>query len=241
MAVYNHIWSVWTIYGVTAVTSELPDPGLDLASPPSRGLLPPALRRDLADLNSQFLDLGQAEELAVDPRFGWSEAVRRGLASLDGPTRLRMAAAPFAIFRLVVPPPAAEPATRVADLAWAVPGSGWTGRCSSFAHQAAFFARRLCEGAPLAAKVVLDLGPDAQSLLLSLRPSQIAGLAVDPGFVRPRWPCHQRFWQMLEAAARDDSAVAMQWAHCVGVCLLGVDDEAATAPGPRAPRRRPRR
>lgn len=240
MAVYNHIWSVWTIYGVTAVTSELPDPGHDLTISASRGLLPPVLRRDLADLNAQYLDLGQSAERSVDLRFGWSEAVRRRLGALDDPTRLRMAGAPFALFRLVVPP-APDPATGIADLAWAVPDSGWTGRCASFAHQAAFFARRLCEGAPLAANVVLDLAPDAQSLLLGMRPSQLAGLATHTGFVRPRWPRHQRFWEMLEAAARDDSAVAMQWAHCVGVCLLGVDDGAATAPGAQIPRRKPRR
>jgi len=123
-------------------------------------------------------------------------------------------------------------------LPWAVPGVGWQGRCASFSHQAAFFARRLVEGAPLAATVVLDLAPDAQSLLAGMCPSQLAACAASPGFVRPRWPCHLRFWEMLEVAARRDSPVAMQWAHCVGVCLLGADD--ASAAGAALGRRRPR-
>jgi hypothetical protein len=108
----------------------------------------------------------------------------------------------------------------------------------SFTHQAAFFARRLVDGAALAANVVLDLTPEAQSLLAGLCPSQLATLAAQPGIVRPRWPDHLRFWQMLEAAARGDSVEALQWAHCVGVCLLGIDGR-GTPPGPG--RRRPRR
>jgi hypothetical protein len=108
----------------------------------------------------------------------------------------------------------------------------------SFAHQAAFFARRLVDGAALAASVVLDLTPESQSLLAAMSPSQLAAVAAQPGIARPRWPDHLRFWEMLEAAARRDSAVALQWAHCVGVCLLGVD-AAGGAPG--AGKRRLRR
>jgi hypothetical protein len=153
-----------------------------------------------------------------------------------------MAAAPFALFRLV--PPALNvlvPGTLtngVADLPLPAPVTGWQGRWMSFTHQAAFFARRLVDGAALAANVVLDLTPEAQSLLGALCPSQLATLAAQPGIVRPRWPDHLRFWEMLEAAARCESAAAMQWAHCVGVCLLGIDT-VGSSPGPG--RRRPRR
>jgi hypothetical protein len=200
------------------------------------------LRRDLADLNSQFLDLSLAGDVSNGPGCNWAEPVLQRLRGIDRPTRTRMAAAPFALFRLV--PPALNvlvPGTLtngVADLPLPAPVTGWQGRWMSFTHQAAFFARRLVDGAALAANVVLDLTPEAQSLLGALCPSQLATLAAQPGIVRPRWPDHLRFWEMLEAAARCESAAAMQWAHCVGVCLLGIDT-VGSSPGPG--RRRPRR
>jgi hypothetical protein len=215
-----------------------PEPGI----PVRHGLLPPALRRDLADLNSQFLDLSLAGEASVESGCRWAESVGRRLCEVDRPTRARMAAAPFALFRLVPPaiaaPAAARPTNGVADLPLPVPISGGQGRWMSFTHQAAFFARRLVDGGALAANVVLDLTPEAQSLLGALCPSQLATLAAQPGIVRPRWPDHLRFWEMLEAAARCDSAAALQWAHCVGVCLFGVDTVGApSVPGRRRPRR----
>jgi hypothetical protein len=218
------------------------DPGLEPGFPVRHGLLPPALRRDLTDLNSQFLDLSLASEASSQPGCGWAEPVRQRLHVIDRPTRMRMAAAPFALFRLVPPALTVLPPTTfsngVADLPQPAPVTGWQGRWLSFTHQAAFFARRLVDGAALAANVVLDLTPEAQSLLGTLCPSQLAAVAAQPGIVRPRWPDHLRFWEMLEAAARCDSAEALQWAHCVGVCLLGID-AAGTPPG--AVRRRPRR
>ena len=218
------------------------DSGPGAGIPVRHGLLPPALRRDLADLNSQFLDLSLASEASDEPGCAWAEPVLQRLRGIDRPTRTRMAAAPFALFRLV--PPALNalvPSTLrngVADLALPAPVTGWQGRWMSFRHQAAFFARRLVDGAALASNVVLDLTPEAQSLLVTLCPSQLAAISAQPGIVRPRWPDHLRFWEMLEAAARCDSAAAMQWAHCVGVCLLGID-AAGAQPGPG--RRRQRR
>jgi hypothetical protein len=218
------------------------DPGPSLGTPARHGLLPPTLRRDLADLNSQFLDLSLAGDAAAEACCDWGDPVRRRLREIDRPGRARMAAAPFALFRLVLPAPPGQllPGSPggVADLPAAAAAIGWQGRWMSFAHQAAFFARRLVDGAALGASVVLDLTPEAQSLLAAMSPSQLAAAAAQPGIARPRWPDHLRFWEMLAAAARRDSAMALQWAHCVGVCLLGVD-----APGvaPGAGRRRPRR
>lgn len=218
------------------------DPGTGPGFPARHGLLPPPLRRDLADLNVQFLELSLATEASGEPGCNWAERVRLRLREVDRPTRMKMAAAPFALFRLVPPAfPALAPPTvanGVADLPVPLPVVGWNGRWMSFTHQAAFFARRLVDGAALAANVVLDLAPEAQSLLGALCPSQLAAIAAQPGIVRPRWPDHLRFWEMLEAAIRCESATALQWAHCVGVCLLGVDAPGAT-PGPA--RRRPRR
>jgi len=210
------------------------DPGSGLGTPARHGLLPPPLRRDLADLNSQFLELSLAADAAAEACCDWADPVRRRLREIDRPSRARMAAAPFALFRLVLPVPLGPvppgPPSGVADLPASTASTGWQARWMSFAHQAAFFARRLVDGAALGASVVLDLTPEAQSLLSAMSPSQLAAVAAQPGIARPRWPDHLRFWEMLEAAARRDSAVALQWAHCVGVCLLGIDD-AGAAPG----------
>jgi hypothetical protein len=203
------------------------------------------LRRDLADLNGQFLELSLAVDRAADPYAGWAEPVRRRLREIDRTTRARMAAAPFALFRLVLPvaPLMAphEPAGGVADLPSSAVSTNSPGRWTSFSHQAAFFARRLVDGAALAANVVLDLKPEVQSLLAAMAPSQLAAVAAEPGLVRPRWPDHLRFWEMLEAAARRDSTIALQWAHCVGVCLLGVEADVTAGMPAGVGRRRPRR
>lgn len=221
------------------------DPVAAAGTPASHGLLPPTLRRDLADLNGQFLDLSLAGDRVTDPCAGWAEPVRRHLRVIDRPTRARMAAAPFALFRLVlqvpllaVPP---EPAGGVADLPLSATAPTSPDRWTSFTHQAAFFARRLVDGAALAANVVLDLTPETQSLLAAMAPSQLAAVAAQPDLVRPRWPDHLRFWEMLEAAARRNSAIALQWAHCVGVCLLGVEAEGTAGIPAGVGRRRPRR
>jgi hypothetical protein len=206
------------------------------------GLLPPDLRRDLADLNAQYLDVGLDAQPGMDPRFAWSEGVRLRLAAADRQTRTRMAAVPFALFRLVLPPEGGfDRARGIADLPWPAAGPGWQGRCLSFAHQAAFFARRLLDGAPLAARLVLDLPPDAQALLAGLCPSEVAAAAAHPGLIRPRWPGHLRFWEWLEAAARSDSDSALQWANCMGMCLLGADTDTGPPGSGADPRRRPRR
>ncbi len=209
------------------------------------GLFTPELRRDLADLNGQYLELGPGAGPGADPRFAWSEPVRVRLSSVDVATRAKMASVPFALFRLVLPPEGATGARGggIADLPWPEAEPAWQGRCLSFAHQAAFFARRLLDGAPLAATLVLDLAPQAQSLLARCCPSEIASAAAHPGLIRPRWPGHLRFWEWLEAAARSESESSLQWANCMAVCQLGADsDDGADRPAPgRDPPRRPRR
>jgi len=210
--------------------------------PVRNGLLPPAVRRDLADLNSQYLELGLVGALENDPRFGWSDAVRRCLLETDSTTRTRMAASPFALFDLALPAAAPCPASRIADAPWVASTGDWQGRCLSFALQAAFLAWRLVEGAPYAARVALGLSAVDEARLGELKPSQLAELAWSPGLVCARWPRHQRFWEMLVGAAQRDSAGALQWTHCVGLCLFGSDGLAvAPASVEAAARRRTRR
>ncbi len=207
------------------------------------GLLPPAVRRDLADLNSQYLELGLDPGHENDPRFGWSDAVRRCLLEADPATRLRMAFAPFALFDLALPAASGTyPAARVADDPWVASVGDGQGRCSSFAMQAAFLALRLAESAPYAARVALGLSAADEVRLAGLKPSEVAEMARSPGLLCARWPRHLRFWEMLAGAARRDSAGALQWTHCVGLCLFGSEGP-ASGPKPAQPsgKHRPRR
>jgi hypothetical protein len=209
-------------------------------------MLTPAVRRDLTDLNRQFLELGLAPELASDPRFGWSDAVRSGLLETDPGTRDRMAGCPFALFEIILPGarPLSPVPARVED--GAVPAGSsepWPGRCLVFVHFALFVACRLADSVPLAPRVALGLSHAAELHLKEMCPSDIARLAACPGLIRPRWPAHPRFWAMLRGAARGNSSSSLQRAHCVGICLLGADlnglNGAPSAPTP--PRHRPQR
>lgn len=223
------------------MTAPPSKPGPPIEMTAGHGLLPPELRRDLADLNGQYLELGLEAEHAVDARFAWSDAVRRRLLAVDRSIRATMSSVPFALFRLLPPTEGELRAGRIADLPWLAPTPDWQGRCLSFAHQAAFFARHLLDAAPLAANLVLDLTPGAQSRLVGMCPSELAAAAAHPGLIRPRWPGHRRFWAWLEAAARSESATALQWAHCMGVCLLGADSDSGPPGTATDPRRRSRR
>lgn len=198
------------------------------------GLLPAAVRRDLADLNGQYLDLALLAGLEGDPRFAWDEDVRGRLAQADATARGRVAAAPFALFDLWLPP-AAPAADRVEDARRGSAPSIAPDRCLAFVHQALFMARRLVEDDPFAARLVLGLRDESQAWLVDCRLSALAELAGDPRVVRPRWGRHPRFWQVLIAAAARTSPLALEWAHCIGLSLLG----AAEAPVP-VPRRRGR-
>ena len=210
--------------------------------PIRNGLLPPAVRRDLADLNSQYLELGLVGARENDPRFGWSEAIRQCLLDTDPATRKRMASSPFALFDLRLPATAPGPVSRIADAPWTASTGDWQGRCLSFALQAAFLAWRLVESTPYAARVVLGLSAADEARINQLKPSQLAELAWSPGLVCARWPGHQRFWEMLVGAARRDSAGALQWTYCVGLCLFGADGQSiGPAKSHAAVRRRPRR
>jgi len=213
--------------------------GQDSLPPARHGLISPALQRDLTDLNAQYLDLGLAPGLDADPRFGWSEPVRCCLLAADGDARGTIAAVPFALFTLVLGPGGAGAvASRVEDGRAASAPASWQARFDSFAHQAMFLARRLVDGEPMALRLVFGLPDDAQRWLAECRLSQLAEIARSPGVVRPRWRLHERFWEMLASASRRRTPGALQWAHCIGLCLLGAaDGDVAPPPARRRPRR----
>jgi hypothetical protein len=204
------------------------------------GVLTPSIRRDLADLNRQYLELALAPELSIDPRFAWCDTVRSRLAAADAATRSRMAACPFALFEIQLPAehcPAAPPVPfRVEERAVATAeNEPWQAMCREFAQFALFLALRLADAAPLAIRMTLGLSPFAELRLHELRPSEVAQFAARPDVVRPRWPAHPRFWAMLHGAASIDSASLLQSAHCLGICLLGPN---FPVPAPRPTRTR---
>lgn len=221
------------------MTEPFHHPEQNSLAPARIGLLPPALRRDLTDLNFQYLELGLTAGLEGDPRFGWSEPIRRCLFETDTETRARIAAVPFALFGLVLSPAASgTTAPRVEDGRAATVPAGWQGRYESFAHQAMFLARRLLDAEPMALLLVLGLSDEVQRRLAESRIAQLAEIAVTPRLIRPRWRLHVRFWEVLAMAARRGTPTALQWAHCIGLSLL---DAADGNVAPLPPRRRPRR
>jgi hypothetical protein len=212
-------------------------PGLETSLPARSGLLSPPLRRDLADLNLQYLGLGLDAGAEADPRFGWDETIRANLRAADAATRERLAAVPFALFELVIPLAVPRQVTvRVEDACLVARNGIPTGRCESFAHQAAFLARQLAESGELVSGVVFAFAPEARRWLLECRPSQLAELARHPAAIRPRWRTHAQFWQLLVGAACRSSVAALEWAHCIGLCLIGAEVATPAADGRRRQR-----
>lgn len=184
-----------------------------------------SLRCDVADLNRQFLELSLAADRSGDPRFAWSEPVRSGLLATDDRTRERMATSPFTFFELVLPAvDAGAPGSRHEEDGPATdPVRVETDQCLAFLHLALFLAWRLADRAPLATRLALGINPAAELFLNETRASQLVRLAALPGVIRPRWPDHRRYWDLLAGAARRGSEAALQWAHWAGICLLDSD------------------
>jgi hypothetical protein len=194
------------------------------------GIFTRSVRRDLADLNRQYLELGLHPEAGVDPLFGWTGEVRREIETADPGVRELMSGCPFTLFELCLPPlnaarghEACSEPDRVEDRAQGGgPGPGRAVGCVSFAHGALFAAWRLANSAPYAARISFGLSPAAELELVEACPTRIAMLATHPGVVRARWPAHLRFWTMLRNAAQAGSVTELQWVHCAGICLMNV-------------------
>jgi hypothetical protein len=206
---------------------------------PDGGIFARSVRRDLADLNLQYLELGLRPDAGSDPLFAWSAEVRREIELAEPDVRDRMAACPFAFFEIHLPAGNPVPGTeisveagRVEDRsngAGAGAGAGVVrpAACAVFTHGALFTAWRLADSAPLAARIAFGLSAAAELELNETCPTRIALLASHPGAVKARWPAHWRFWAVLRHAARSESAVALQLAHCMGICLMDLEPAGA--------------
>jgi hypothetical protein len=225
------------------------DQGLALGTVATEGIFSRSVRRDLTDLNRQYLELGLHPDVGSDPLFEWIDEVRREIEGADAVVRERMAACPFALFDVRLPS---------SDLAPVIePSAGLEGvedrpqrdrqrvarpvGCIAFAHGALFTAWRLAESAPLVARIAFGLSASDERELTESCPTRITALAARPGVVRARWPGHPKFWAMLRGAAQSGSDSALRWAHCAGICLMDRPDGSAPGDEPAAGRDPPRR
>lgn len=223
MSVYNQIWSKQTIFGGTTMNDR---PGEDQRrvhhSPLQGRILSDQVLRDLADLNARYLEMVGRDCLEDDPLVGWCPEALAVVRGADRAVLARMAACPFAMFQIDLTASSGcnreEP--RVEDRSAAGKDPALVIGLSSFRRVALFTAWRLADGSPLAARIAFGLSASAELELNEMCPSEVARLADARGVVRARWPENTRFWLMLRAAAQSQCAEALQWAHCVGICLM---------------------
>jgi hypothetical protein len=188
------------------------------------GLFGAGIRRDITDLNRQFLDLSLDPALEGDLRFQVSAAIRENLAGCPAEARSRMAACPFSLFQLALPGvgpggPGFHP-SRIADAHRSMaPPAKWE-RGRDFALLTLSVARQLAGNLPVVSRLAIGLVPADATRLLAMGPSELAALAEWPGLVRPRWAWHERYWGLLAAAARlDDGGTVLGRAYALGLCL----------------------
>jgi hypothetical protein len=220
----------------------LPGPG---TAPASRGnLLAPVIRRDVADLNRQYLALSLEPQLRDDPRYCLSPALQPSVAACSPEARERLASCPFSLFQLHLPDPeesALPGGGRVADSqVQPAPDAAIVAQCAAFALLSISVARQIADTQPLSPRIALGVSAAAEARLAGMRPSELAQLSTWPGLIRPRWPRHERYWGMLLAAAQGPDPEALQWAHCVGLCLLSGAPVSSLAGQVRAAHRRAR-
>ena len=193
---------------------------------PREGLLGPSVRRDIRDLNGQFLELGLASDLSDDPRFSFSATIRSLLAGLDTSGRNTMTSSPFSLFHLCLPPrgcSAAAVADHVQDALAPDSVAAQALPTYSFGHNVLSVARRLAESNPLSLRLCFGLTRRSEARLVEMRLAGLSALAGWPGLIRPRWSDRPRVWAMLAEASAADSSVAAKRAYSVGMCMIGAD------------------
>jgi hypothetical protein len=188
------------------------------------GFLTPAIRRDVADLNRQFLTLALEPALARDSRFALPDEVRPTLQTAGESLLERVAACPFTLFQVSLAHGAlGGPGPGVEDTRWPLVDAATSGRAQSFSHVAVFLAWRLADAEPLALRVVLGLSAGDELLLNQTRSSDLPRLACAPQLIRPRWVRHPRYWRLLVRAAAAGADATLQRVHCAGICMVVAD------------------
>jgi hypothetical protein len=207
-------------------------------------LLGPGIRRDIADLNRQFLALSLEPALAGDPRFGLAPSVCSTIGNCQPEVLERLAQCPFSLFELRLPEqsgPTLPPTGWVADaLQPPLVDAMTAARCQAFVLLSLSVARRLAEGVPLSPRIALGVSAPVEARLAAMSPSELVAVAGWPGLVRPRWSRHAHYWGMLVAAAQETDPGAMVLAHWVGLCLPATGAATPEAPAASIARRRAR-
>lgn len=192
--------------------------------PPQGNLLSAVVRRDIADLNRLFLDRALDPAHRLDRWFQLPPSAVERLAESTVEARERAAQSPMALFELTLPEmevglPWRHEAVADGDLDEVDRSRSETRR--SFGLVALGVARRLAEGVPFSSRIAFGLAPEHEARLSALSPSESFRLASWSGLVRPRWPGHARYWDLLAAAATGAGTEVLHWAYSAGLCLLG--------------------
>jgi hypothetical protein len=195
-----------------------------LAGSHQGNLLNSAVRRDIADLNRLFLTHAMDPIHRADSWFELPVATVQRFERAPPEALERAVCMPIALFQLVLPDAGDAVDVRIGAVGDADrhPGDHARGEIRrSFGLVALGVVRRLAEGVPLAARIAFGLPASVESRLSSLSPSEAFRLASWHGLVRPRWPSHARFWNMLAGAAAGSCKEDLFWAYSAGLCLLG--------------------
>jgi hypothetical protein len=213
-------------------------------------LLHAGVRRDITGLNRLFLERVLDPASADDPWFNVAAPAVGRLREADAEALERAARSPVSLFEVTLPDPGAAASWRnqaVAD----EPGlladrRGQVEIRRAFGVAALGVVRRLADGTPLSPRIAFGLQQADEAQLAALSIAESYRLASWPGLIRPRWPTHVRYWEMLIEAALDTGADCMRWAYATGLCLLGQRerpfnlDTSRARPTPRYPQRRGR-
>lgn len=194
------------------------------AWPHQGNLLNSAVRRDIADLNRLFLGYALDPSHGADCWFQLPLATVKQLVAVTPEARERAACSPISLFELTLPQegePVTWPLDAVADSDASSDERARGETRRSFGLVALLVARRLAESVPFASRIAFGLGSTSETRLSSLTPSESFRLATWPGLVRPRWPGHARYWNLLAQAATGAVKEDLYWAYSAGLCLLG--------------------
>jgi hypothetical protein len=186
----------------------------------SGSLLPDSLRREVADLNGQFLRLLQAGAWPSGPR--WPVRPSWVADGLDADSIDAMAACPFTLFELRLddlPPQTLNPEAHVRDAQRSAANSTEL-RCQALAHGALMLAWRLAEASPLSLRLALGLPAAAELLMNETRVSSLVTWARTSDLLGARWADHPVFWPNLLRAGHLRDAASMSRTHCLGITLL---------------------
>jgi hypothetical protein len=214
-----------------------------LAGSHQGNLLNSAVRRDIADLNRLFLNHALDPVHRGDSWFDLPAATVQQFERAPPDALERAVCMPIALFQLVLPDPGDAADWRMGAVGDAErhPGDHARGEIRrSFGLVALGVVRRLAEGVPLAARIAFGLPASMEHRLSSLSPSEAFRLASWQGLVRPRWPSHARFWNMLAGAAAGSCKEDLFWAYSAGLCLLGQCERAPPTVRYAGTERRPR-